>query len=66
MAVLMSSDGSKTLNGTYWKQKCKEVPTDATMILLEITLTLTRTRTLALTLTITIILTITLTLTGSD
>ena len=56
MAVLMSSDGSKTLNGTYWKQKCKEVPTDATMILLEITL--------ALILAVTV--TLNLNLTGSD
>jgi len=35
MGVLMSTDGKKKLNSAYWKQKCKEVPTDATMILLE-------------------------------
>ena len=31
----MSSDGSEKLNAAYWKAKCKEVPSDTKMILVE-------------------------------
>ena len=31
----MSTDGSELLNSAYWNAKCKEMPSDATMILVE-------------------------------
>merc|ERR1711981_195283 len=34
-SVLMETDGSEALGGAYWAEKCKEVPSDATMILIQ-------------------------------
>ena len=35
MGVLMIGSGSTIYNSAYWRSKCKEIPTDAKMVLVE-------------------------------